>query len=92
MKEAFDIVQNPNHTEDVSNPDGNESPFGVTTQDVLDCLENGNISTLKLFQSSGALQDFLVATVEGYKRLVPKPFTVVNGKIVVPEVLPEIIN
>lgn len=91
VAEAFALVQTPNRLPDYAMMgEVQESPFNVTSQDVLDFLEANGISTLKLFQTSGVLQDFLVATVEEYQRLISKPFTVEAGKIVMPE--EEIIN
>ena len=89
VAEAFYLVQNPNHADDISNPDGVDSPFNVTSQDVLDFLEANGVSTLGLFKTSGALQDILVVIVAEYQRLISKPFTFDTGKIIMPEVLPE---
>ena len=87
--EAFNIVQTPN-----APTYGNEEPkYTFTTQEVIDCLEANGKSSLKYFMTSGKLQDFLVFSSDGeYQRLIPKPFSVADGKIVCPEpieVLPE---
>lgn len=88
VAEAFYLVQYPNRLPDYTTMgETKESPFGVTTQDVLDFLESNGVSTLKLFQTSGALQDILVAIVGEYERLISKPFTVEEGKIVVEEII-----
>lgn len=90
VAEAFYLVQHPNRLPDYAMMGGiNESPFNVTSQDVLDFLEANGISTLGLFKTSGALQDILVAIVADYQRLISKPFTFNTGKIIMPEVVEE---
>lgn len=90
VAEAFHLVQNPNRNVDlVMMGEIQESPFNVTSQDVLDFLEANGISTLGLFKTSGALQDILVAIVKDYQRLISKPFTFDTGKIIMPEVVEE---
>lgn len=87
VAEAFYLIQHPNRlSEHAMVGEIKESPFNVTSQDVLDFLEANGISTLALFKTSGALQDILVAIVAEYQRLISKPFSFDTGKIIMPEV------
>lgn len=98
VQRGFNMVQNPNQT--IMFDMGMTPEHTFTTQEILDALEANGYSTLKYFQTSGLLQDFLLFVSENeYQRLIPKPFEVVDGKIISPEpvveepiINPEIIN